>query len=71
MNKREKLIQTFIDDIDEDDDKYEVDTLHDPEDNDMIWSTFFYDDVRDIKEELEDGFKHVVPVKATIVVEDL
>lgn len=55
----------------DDDDKYEVDTLHDPEDNDMIWSTFFYDDVRDIKEELENAYTHVVPVKASIVIEDL
>lgn len=29
------------------------------------------DNVIDIKEELEDGFYHVVPVKATITIEDL
>lgn len=52
-------------------DSYELDTLYNPGANERLWSSFFYDNVMDIKEELEDGFDHVVPVKATITIEDL
>lgn len=50
---------------------YELDTLYNPRANEILWSSYFYANVMDIKEELEDGFDHVVPVKATITIEDL
>lgn len=50
---------------------YELDTLYNHEANEGLWSPFFYDNVIDIKKELEDSFEHVVPVKATITIEDL
>lgn len=54
-----------------DDNNFELDTLHDPEGNDMLWTQNFYGNIIDIKEELQNGYKHVVPVKATIIIEDL
>lgn len=50
---------------------YELDTLYSPGANEALWSSFFYDNVIDIKKELETGFYHVVPVKVTITIEDL
>ena len=53
-------------------DRYEVDTLHDINDKEnTLWSKDFYSSIRDLQADIHYCYKHVMPVKATVVIEDL
>ena len=54
------------------DDKYELDLLHDRNNvEDTIWNQDCEKSVDAIQKELKGSYDHIVPVKATIIIEDL
>ena len=56
----------------ENDDKYELDLLHDRNNvEDTIWKQNCDKSIDAIQKELKVSYDHIVPVKATITIEDL
>lgn len=51
--------------------KYELDILHDGENNERASWGSYYDNIDELKHALLKNYKRVLPVKATITIEDL